>query len=75
MTRTPYEAGQEIEIPVDIASIPISVKSGAIIPMSGNRLMTEKTKDLEILLAPDVDSEFTLYEDDGVSNDYRKGST
>jgi len=64
-------------VPVDIASIPLFVRSGAIIPMSGNalhNLMTEKTTALDILMAPDVDSEFTLYEDDGRTNDYRKGA-
>ena len=44
--------------------------------MSSNRLMnlmTEKTTGLDILLAPDVDSQFTLYEDDGRTNDYQSG--
>ena len=44
--------------------------------MSMNRLTnlgTQKTTDLKILFAPDIDSTFTLYEDDGCSNDYRKG--
>ncbi|WP_077612943.1 glycoside hydrolase family 31 protein [Clostridium sp. Marseille-P2415] len=75
-TRQSYKGGQEIEVPVDISSIPMFVRSGAIIPMSGNRLMnlmTEKTTSLNILLAPDVNSEFTLYEDDGISNDYLQG--
>ena len=49
----------------------------AVLPMSGNRLhnlMTEKTTALEILMAPDVDSEFVLYEDDGCTNEYLKGA-
>lgn len=76
-TRMPYPAGEEIEIPVDLASIPMFVKSGAIVPMSGNHLMnlmTEKATELEILMAPDVDSEFVLYEDDGCTNEYLKGA-
>ena len=71
-TREEYAPGQTIEVPVDIASIPLFVRSGAILPMSGNKLhnlMTEKTTALDILMAPDVDSEFTLYEDDGESTD------
>ena len=75
-TRQEYAAGQEIEIPVDISSVPMFVKSGAIVPMSSNRLMnlmTEKTTGLDILLAPDVDSQFTMYEDDGRTNDYQNG--
>ena len=62
---------------MDISSIPLFVRSGAILPMSGNRLrnlMTEQTTALEILMAPDVSSEFVLYEDDGCTNDYRKGN-
>ena len=72
-----YAPGQTIEVPVDIASSPRVVRSGAILPMSGNKLhnlMTEKTTALDILMAPDVDSEFTLSEDDGRTNDYRKGA-
>ena len=33
-----YEGGQTVTIPVDISSIPMFIRSGAIIPMSGNRL-------------------------------------
>ena len=76
-TREEYAPGQTVEVPVDIASIPLFVRSGAILPMSGNalhNLMTEKTTALDILMAPDVDSEFTLYEDDGRTNDYRNGA-
>ena len=75
-TRSEYAPGTELDLDVDIHSIPLFIRSGAILPMSGNRitnLMTQKTTDLEILMAPDVDSTFTLYEDDGVSNDYRNG--
>lgn len=75
-TREAYFPGQTVNKEVDISSIPLFVRSGAILPMSGNRLsnlMTEKTTALEILMAPDVDSEFTLYEDDGQTNDYLKG--
>lgn len=43
-TRMPYPAGKEIEIPVDLASIPMFVKSGAIVPMSGNHLMNLMTE-------------------------------
>ena len=35
-TRTPYEGGQTIEIPVTLSSIPLFVKSGAILPMATN---------------------------------------
>ena len=74
--RTPYEGGTTIEVPVDLSSIPLFVKSGAIIPMAENKLTNLKTQQatgLNILMAPDVDSSFQLYEDDGVSMDYENG--
>ena len=61
---------------MDIASIPLFIRSGAIVPQSQTRLtnlMTQKTTALSLLLVPDTDSSFALYEDDGVSNDYQRG--
>ena len=75
-TRERFEPGQTVCVPVDLSSIPMFIRSGAVIPMSHDRLtnlMTQKTNALDILLVPDVDSSFTLYEDDGVSNDYLTG--
>ena len=75
-TRTPYHGGQTIEIPVDLGSIPLFVKGGAIIPMATNQmknLMTEQPEGLSILCAPDQDASFVLYEDDGISMNYEKG--
>ena len=75
-TRTPYEGGQTIEIPVTLSSIPLFVKSGAILPMATNpmtNLATQQATGLTILCAADKDGEFELYEDDGVSMDYEQG--
>ncbi len=36
-TREEYAPGQTVEVPVDIASIPLFVRSGAIIPMRWQR--------------------------------------
>ena len=68
--------GQTVEVPVDIASIPLFVRSGAIIPMSGNalhNLMTEKTTALDILMAPMWIPSSRCARDDGRTNDYRNG--
>lgn len=67
-TRNEYEGGQTIKVPVDISSIPMFIKSGAIIPMAGNELnnlMNDKVDSLHIIMAPDIDSSFTIYDDDG----------
>ena len=76
-TREEYAPGQTIEVPVDISSIPLYIKSGAIIPMAENQiynLMHETVTGLHILMAPDVDSEFTVYDDDGKTNEYQNGA-
>ena len=75
-TRARYEGGQTIELPVDLGSIPLFVRSGAIVPMSLNQmnnLMTQKVTGLNILCAPDKDSSFVIYEDDGETMDYENG--
>ena len=76
-TRISYKGGQTIEIPVTLESIPLFVKSGAIIPMSLNKLtnlMTQQVTSLHLLCAPDKNSQFCLYEDDGITMDYQKGN-
>lgn len=76
-TREAYQGGQTIEIPVDIGSIPMFIRSGAVIPMALNQmsnLAMEQAEGISILCAPDRDSRFTLYEDDGITTDYEKGA-
>lgn len=76
-TRDAYEAGQTISVDVDIKSIPLFVKSGAIIPMTTNQLynlMNGKVEGLNILMCPDIDSSYTIYDDDGKTNEYKAGS-
>ena len=75
-TRSAYEGGRTVELPVDLGSIPLFVRSGAIIPMAEDRLDNLKTQQAEhirILCAADRDGRFELYEDDGISMDYEKG--
>ena len=75
-TRGACEGGRTVELPVDLGSIPLFVRSGAIIPMAEDRLDNLKTQQAEhirILCAADRDGRFELYEDDGISMDYEKG--
>ena len=75
-TRAAYEGGRPVELPVDLGSIPLFVRSGAIIPMAEDRLdnlKTQQAEHLRILCAADRDGRFELYEDDGISMDYEKG--
>lgn len=75
-TRMVYTGGQTIEIPVTLSSIPMYIRSGALIPMAGNKLdnlSTQQATAITLLCTSDKDSRFTLYEDDGVTMDYEKG--
>lgn len=71
-----YEGGQSIEVPVNIETIPMFIREGAIIPMALNQLMSmerDQMTRLHLILAPGVDSSYELYNDDGVTNDFHKG--
>ena len=75
-TREAYKGGQTITVPVNLSSIPMFIRSGAIIPIAENQifnLATEKITDLKILCASDADGIFDLYDDDGATLDYEKG--
>lgn len=71
-----YEGGQTIEIPVTMETIPLFIREGAIIPMADNQLMSmerDHVTDLHIIMAPGGDQTYVMYDDDGVTNDFRKG--
>ncbi len=75
LTYERYEGGQYIELPVTLKSIPLFIREGAIIPMAENQLMSmerDHVTDLRLILAPSGERTYTLYDDDGVSNDYLK---
>ncbi len=72
-----YLGGQEIEIPVNISSIPMFLREGAIIPMAQNQLMNmanDHVESLYLTLIPGEDREFILYDDDGVTNEFLSGN-
>ncbi len=60
----------------NIEDYPVFVKAGGIIPTAGiNDLMsTEPPKELEIHVFPGNSNSYNLYEDDGLTNNYLKGS-
>lgn len=76
-TRAPYEGGRHVELSVDLGSIPLFIRSGAIIPMASNQmdnLRTQQAEGIVLLCAADRDGAFTLYEDDGLTMEYRNGN-
>ncbi len=74
-TRKLYKGGQTITIPVDIGSIPMFIREGAIIPTTQgiNCIQKQPITKLNICIAPKIESSFELYEDDGETRNYENG--
>lgn len=67
--------GRELAVPVTLATIPVLVRAGAIVPMyKGARSDDLQPKDyVELHLWPYGQSQFDLLEDDGETYRYRRG--
>jgi len=74
-TEEKLDGGREISKPVDLATMPLYVRAGAIIPFGPIKQFTEEKADgpLSLRVYPGSDGNFTLYEDDGKTYDYRRG--
>ena len=70
-----YEGGQTLNASAPLATMPLYVKAGSIIPLGPEVQYTdEKPWDcLDIVVYPGADAEFTLYEDEGDNYNYEKG--
>lgn len=69
-----YNGNQKIKMFRDTSSIPVLAKEGAIIPLDTNDRTnrTENPEDMELYIYRG-NNEFTLYEDDGETMNYKKG--
>ena len=74
-TNKGVEGGREITRPVDLATMPLYVRAGAVLPMGPVKQYTAEEVDepLSLTVYPGADSSSTLYEDDGRSFKYRSG--
>jgi alpha-glucosidase (family GH31 glycosyl hydrolase) len=65
-----------IDRPVDLATLPLCARAGAIIPLDPIRQYTTQpvTEPTTLRIYPGADGTFTLYDDDGQSLGYRDGS-
>jgi alpha-glucosidase/alpha-D-xyloside xylohydrolase len=74
-TNEKHQGGREITRPVDLETMPLYVRAGAIVPLGPVKQYTAEKVDapLDISVYPGADGAFLLYEDDGSSFDYRKG--
>ena len=71
-----FFGGTTVEMDVDESSMPLFLRSGAIVPVAENEILNltnDKVTDLTLIMAPAEDGNFVLYEDDGCSLDYEKG--
>jgi alpha-glucosidase (family GH31 glycosyl hydrolase) len=70
-----YEGGREITRKVDLETMPLYVRAGAIVPMGPVKQYTGEKVDgpLEVTVYPGADGAFLQYEDDGASFNFRKG--
>ncbi len=68
--------GLKVDVPVDLATLPVLVRAGAIIPMAPASLYDGQvaTDPLTLDVYPAGESEFVLYEDDGETRAYRAGA-
>ena len=74
-TEERVEGGREIERKVDLGTMPLHVRAGAIVPLGPVKEFVEQQVDepLTCVVFPGADGAFSLYEDDGQSFDYRRG--
>ena len=73
-TEEKVEGGREVNRPVDLATIPLYVRAGAILPLGPVKQFTgEKSEEpLTLVVYPGAESSCTIYEDDGNSFNYRR---
>src|SRR5581483_10609124 len=74
-TKERTEGGREITREVDLETIPLYVRAGAILPLGPVKQHTGEKSDEPLLITvyPGDHGSFLLYEDDGKSFNYRKG--
>ena len=74
-TEEKLAGGREISKAVDLATMPLYVRAGAILPLGPVKQYTGEKVDapLTLIVYPGADGTFTLYEDDGATFNYQRG--
>lgn len=75
-TGETHSGGRTITVPADLATLPLHVRAGSIVPFGPElQYAAEKPADpIELRVYPGADGAFTLYEDEGDSYRYEKGA-
>jgi len=74
-TNERIDGGREIEKAVDLATMPLYVRAGAVIPMGPVKQYTEEPsgEPTELVVYPGASRTSMLYDDDGHTFNYRRG--
>jgi alpha-glucosidase (family GH31 glycosyl hydrolase) len=74
-TEQRMDGAKEIDRAVDLATTPLYVRAGAVIPMGPVKQYTAEPVDgpLSLTVYPGADGSFEVFEDDGRSFEYRRG--
>jgi len=74
-TEERIEGGREIERKVDLATMPLHVRGGAVLPLGPVRQYSDEpsAEPMTLVVHAGADGSSSLYEDDGESFAYRKG--
>lgn len=69
-----YKGGKTVQVHSDLHSIPVFAKSGAIVPLSGDKGNSAGNPENLTVRLYRGNGAFTLYEDDGETNDFKNGA-
>lgn len=74
-TEEKVQGGREISRPVDLGTLPLYVRSGALVPMGPAKqfALQSDSQPLSVVVYPGNDGEFILYEDDGQTFNFHQG--
>jgi alpha-glucosidase (family GH31 glycosyl hydrolase) len=75
-TEERMDGGRDIDRAVDLETMPLYARAGAIIPMGPVKQYTSEVvaAPLSVTVYPGADGSFELFEDDGSSFEYRRGA-
>ena len=75
-TEESVAGGKEIDRPVELATLPLHVRAGAVLPFAPVRQYVDEPVQgpPTLIVYPGADGESSFYEDDGKSFDYRRGA-
>ena len=70
-----YHGGQTINLPVKLSSIPMFMRGNAVFMTSDDvkRILKDSLRQLDFVITADDDSSFIFYDDDGHTEDYKRG--